>query len=173
MKDASRLFVYTSSPEETEELGRQLAEGLQPGTVIALTGELGSGKTTLTKGIARGLQVSDLIHSPTFTLIHEHMGRIPLYHFDLFRLGTPQEIEDLDCDRYFYGSGITVIEWAEKIPDLLPPDHLEVHISCEDSVRRFEIEATGEKSRESLARFRSAMGDMSDSMRHGETISDE
>ena len=113
-------------------------------------GDLGAGKTTLTKGIARGLDVSDLIHSPTFNLIHEHHGRIPVYHFDLYRLTTASELEDLGYEDYFYSEGVAIIEWPEKILALLPPDHLEIRISSEDDNRNFEITATGPRSAEML-----------------------
>lgn len=113
---------------------------------MALIGELGAGKTTLTKGIARGLGISDLIHSPTFNLIHEHAGRIPIYHFDLYRLNDPDELEDLGYEDYFYGNGVAIIEWPERILHMLPSDHLEVRITGEDDRRVFQIRATGEHS---------------------------
>lgn len=122
--------------------------------VVALIGELGAGKTTLTKGIARGLEVPDLVHSPTFTLIHEHKGRLPVYHFDLYRLDTIEQIEDLGYEDYFCGPGVTIVEWAEKIQALLPEDHLEIRITGEDEVRTFELRATGVRSAETLAKIR-------------------
>lgn len=163
---SEEVVLYTKSAEETEELGCQLAKALRPGIVVALVGELGAGKTTLTKGIARGLGVPDLIHSPTFTLIHEHQGSIPLYHFDLFRLNTRDELEDLGYESYFYGNGVTVIEWAEKVRDALPSDRLEVRITEQDSGRRFEIRATGSNSGEVLKRLSHAFAQLSKSARN-------
>ena len=145
--------IRTSSPEETERLGERIGRALEPGIVVALIGELGAGKTTLTKGIARGLEVPDLVHSPTFTLIHEHKGRLPVYHFDLYRLDTPEQIEDLGYEDYFNGQGVTIIEWAEKIPSLLPDDHLEIRISGEDDARTFTLMATGPNSERILSRL--------------------
>lgn len=135
--------VHTSSADETESLGERIGRTLVPGVVVALIGELGAGKTTLTKGIARGLEVPDLVHSPTFTLIHEHDGRVPVYHFDLYRLDTPEELDDLGYEDYFYGDGVCVVEWAEKIERLLPADRLEIRITGEDDQRTFDIRATG------------------------------
>ena len=121
--------------------------------VLALMGELGAGKTTLTKGIALGLGVSDLIHSPTFTLIHEHVGRLPVYHFDLYRLTTPEQFEDLGYEDYFSGAGVSIVEWPEKVLYMLPRDHLEIRISGEADERTFEVIATGAKSAEALKKI--------------------
>ena len=143
--------IHTSSPEETEFLGERIGRALEPGMVVALIGELGAGKTTLAKGIARGLEVPDLVHSPTFTLIHEHKGRIPVYHFDLYRLDTIEQIEDLGYEDYFHGPGVTIVEWAEKIQALLPEDHLEICITGEDEARTFTLRATGPVSKMMLS----------------------
>lgn len=148
-----RKGIHTASPEETERLGERIGRALEPGIVVALIGELGAGKTTLTKGIARGLDVPDLVHSPTFTLIHEHKGRLPVYHFDLYRLDTIEQIEDLGHEDYFHGPGVTIVEWAEKIESLLPDDHLEIRISGEDEARAFELRATGVSSAKTLTKI--------------------
>ncbi|MCX6375960.1 MAG: tRNA (adenosine(37)-N6)-threonylcarbamoyltransferase complex ATPase subunit type 1 TsaE, partial [Armatimonadetes bacterium] len=84
-----------------------------------------------------------LVHSPTFTFIHEHHGRVPVYHFDLYRLGAPEQLDDLGSEDYFYGEGVCIIEWAEKIERRLPPDRLEIRITGEDDERTFELRATG------------------------------
>lgn len=144
------MTYMTTNAEETIRLGERIGRILSDGIVIALIGKLGAGKTTLVKGIARGLGVKELIHSPTFTLIHEHKGRIPLYHFDLYRITEKEELHDIGYEEYFYGSGVTVIEWPEKIIDLLPPDHLEIHITGEDDHRDFEFHAKGAISKEIL-----------------------
>ena len=146
------LTLRSESPDETEALGERIGRALAPGSVVALIGELGAGKTTLTKGIARGLDVPDLIHSPTFTLIHEHRGRLSVAHFDLYRLDAPEQLDDLGYEEYFFGDWVCVIEWAEKIMELLPPDHLEIRIAGEDEVRSLDIRAAGPRSADVLSR---------------------
>ncbi len=123
------LEIITKSPEETLKLGTILGTLLQKGDVIGLFGELGTGKTVFTRGIARGLKVEDYVTSPTFTLINEYSGSLPLFHFDVYRLDDPEELLELGYEEYFYGEGITVIEWAEKIEDYLPPGYLAVYFS--------------------------------------------
>lgn len=116
--------VVTTSVEETLNLGRDLADALHPGAVLALAGDLGSGKTHLVKGIAAGLGLDPAtVRSPTFTLLHTYTGgRLPLYHFDAYRLHTPDEFYELGYEEYVYGSGITVIEWPERVAALLPQE---------------------------------------------------
>ena len=155
MANHTAIF-HTAGPEETVSLGERIGRALEPETTVALIGELGAGKTTLTKGIAKGLGVPGLIHSPTFTLIHEHQGRIPVYHFDLYRLDTQEQIEDLGYEDYFYGQGVTIVEWAEKIESLLPDDRLEIRISGEGDQRTFELRATGPVSSAVLAKIAAA-----------------
>ena len=104
-------------------LGEQLAMEAVPGMVYALVGDLGTGKTTLTKAIAKGLGIEEPITSPTFTIVHEyHSGRMPLYHFDVYRLGDPDEMFELGYEEYFYGEGLCVVEWADLVADLLPEE---------------------------------------------------
>ncbi|MCU0641255.1 MAG: tRNA (adenosine(37)-N6)-threonylcarbamoyltransferase complex ATPase subunit type 1 TsaE [Candidatus Margulisbacteria bacterium] len=110
----------TTGAEETVELGRRIGAVLKANDVVALTGELGAGKTTLIQGIARGLGVKDHVTSPTFIIINEYQGRLPLYHIDLYRLDDVKLIEELGIDEYFAKGGICVIEWAEKLAGLLP-----------------------------------------------------
>ncbi|MBI3318132.1 MAG: tRNA (adenosine(37)-N6)-threonylcarbamoyltransferase complex ATPase subunit type 1 TsaE [Candidatus Omnitrophica bacterium] len=128
----------SSSPDETRRLGRKLAEDLKPQDVIALTGEIGSGKTTFVQGIAEGLGVpSGRVASPSFVLIREyHGGRIPLYHADLYRLNALPEAQTLGLEEYFEQGGVTVIEWADRLPDLLPLEHLEIRFEVVDPERR-------------------------------------
>lgn len=147
------VTFHTEKPQETEELGERIGSALEPGIVIALIGDLGAGKTTLTKGIARGLQSTDLIHSPTFTLIHEHEGRMPVYHFDLYRLDSPEQLDDLGYEDYFYGDGVALVEWAEKAEGLLPPDHLEIRITSDSDRRTLAIRASGPHSEKILCRI--------------------
>ena len=118
--------VFTKSPGETHHFGIELAGDLEPQTVIALIGDLGSGKTCLTQGICAGLEVEDYVTSPSFTLINEYQGRLPVYHFDLFRIDDPREMLDLGCEEYFYGDGVCIIEWAEKLKHFLPEKRIEI-----------------------------------------------
>lgn len=119
-----------SSEQDTEKFGMELGRNAKPGTVIALTGDLGTGKTTLTKAIARGLGVSEMITSPTFTIVREYRsGRLPLYHFDVYRIADPDEMMELGYEEYLYGNGVCVIEWADLIGELLPEDALRIDIA--------------------------------------------
>jgi len=111
----------SNSPAETEAIGRQVAENIGVGSVLALKGELGSGKTLFVKGVVAGLGGSADVTSPTFTILHEYRaGRLPIYHFDLFRIENPQALARLGLDDYFFGDGISVIEWADRFPDFVP-----------------------------------------------------
>lgn len=148
-----KLTIETKSPAETEALGERIGRAVEEGVVIALIGDLGAGKTQLTKGIAVGLDVPGLIHSPTFNLIHEHAGRLPIYHFDLYRLNSPHDLDDLGAESYFYGEGVSVVEWAERAGDRLPADRLEIRIAADDEHRIFDITATGDESSKSLSRI--------------------
>lgn len=112
----------SNSPEETESFGRQIAGNAKPGDVLALTGELGSGKTVFVKGLCAALGCNAAVTSPTFTLIHEYSGGLlPIYHFDFFRVEDRQSAARLGLDDYFFGDGISVVEWADRFPDLIPP----------------------------------------------------
>ncbi|MBQ1484235.1 MAG: tRNA (adenosine(37)-N6)-threonylcarbamoyltransferase complex ATPase subunit type 1 TsaE [Firmicutes bacterium] len=109
--------------EETERFGLELAGELKAGDVIALTGDLGAGKTTLAKSIAKGLGVRENVTSPTFTIVCEYMsGRLPLFHFDLYRIGSEEEAFEAGLEEYFSRGGVSVIEWAERVPGLIPDD---------------------------------------------------
>lgn len=111
----------SNSPAETEEIGRQLAERIDLGAVLALKGELGSGKTLFVKGLVAGLGSSADVTSPTFTIAHEYRGgRLPVYHFDFFRLEDSQSLARLGLDDYFFGDGLSVIEWADRFPEFIP-----------------------------------------------------
>ncbi len=134
-----RLSSLTA--DETLAIGRRLSENLKPGDVVTLSGQLGAGKTTLVKGIASGLGVEEPVTSPTFTLIQEYEGRIPLYHVDLYRITEAEQLEDLGLEEYFYGNGVTLIEWPEKAVSFLPPYAWAVGITVHDKGRReFVIE---------------------------------
>jgi len=116
------------SDRDTEELGRRLGQALKPGSFIALEGDLGAGKTAFTRGIARGLGIDDPITSPTYTLVQEYEGRLPLYHFDVYRLDDPDEFLEIGAEEYFYGEGVTVVEWPQQVEDYLPSERLVVRI---------------------------------------------
>jgi len=127
--------------EQVNEYGRELGSKLGPGCVVALYGELGSGKTTLAKAIATGLGVAETVTSPTFTLVCEYKsGRIPLNHIDVYRLENPEELADIGLDEYFYGRGVTIVEWADRIGWLLPEESMRIELSYTDDpdIRRVE-----------------------------------
>ncbi len=138
---AYTVIVQTRSPAETEALGRTIGALLQSGDVIALSGDLGAGKTVLTRGIAGGAGAGGYIASPTFTLVREYSGPVPIYHVDLYRLDTPKQIEDIGLDEILERPGIVVIEWAEQAEFWLPRDHLWVTIRFvnDGDRRRFEF----------------------------------
>jgi tRNA threonylcarbamoyladenosine biosynthesis protein TsaE len=111
----------SNSPAETEAMGQQLAEEIGIGSILALRGDLGSGKTVFVKGLVAGLGSRAAVTSPTFTILHEYRGgRLPVYHFDFFRLEERQSIMRLGLDDYFFGDGVSVIEWADRFPELIP-----------------------------------------------------
>ena len=134
-------MTTSHSPDETMEYGRSLAQELRGGEVIALHGDLGAGKTCLVKGLALGLGISQDITSPTFTLINEYPGgRLPLYHIDLYRLASAQDAVNIGIEDYLDNPGITVIEWAEKIADLLPATTRHIRIALlDETTRQIEI----------------------------------
>ena len=127
----SGLSLLTRTSDETLALGACLGGMLEPGDVVALTGELGTGKTVLTKGLARGLGVPEKnnVRSPSFVILNIYEGHCPFYHLDLYRIREPSEVEDLGYREILYGEGVTVIEWAEKMGHLLPDDRLEIRLS--------------------------------------------
>lgn len=124
----------TKSAIETKEFATRLGTLVSPGDVITLEGDLGAGKTTFTQGLAVGLGVKRNVTSPTFTIIKEYQGRIPLYHMDVYRLEDAEE--DIGFAEYFYGTGITIIEWAQYIDDFLPKNRLDIYIEVIDQDRR-------------------------------------
>ncbi len=117
------------SAEETYALGKKLGEEAKPGAVYCLSGDLGVGKTVFTKGFAVGLGVTDTVNSPTFTIVQVYQGRMPFYHFDVYRIEEPEEMEEIGYEDYFYGEGACMIEWAELIEELIPADAVKVRIS--------------------------------------------
>lgn len=129
------IEFHAGSVEETEELGYRLGKILKKGDTVCLTGDLGTGKTAFTGGIARALGIDGYITSPTFTIVNEYEGKLPLYHFDVYRIGGADEMFETGYDEYISGSGITVIEWAELITEILPQDRIDVLIEKDDMDR--------------------------------------
>lgn len=124
------MVIEANSVSETLELGRRMGEQAVPGAVYTLTGELGVGKTVFAQGFARGLGITEPVSSPTFSIVQEYdAGRLPFYHFDVYRIGDVEEMEEIGYEDYFYGSGVCMIEWAGLISDILPPNC--THITIE------------------------------------------
>ena len=124
-----KMVTETRSPEETYELGRKIGLQARPGQVYTLTGDLGVGKTVFTQGVAAGLGITEPVSSPTFTIVQLYEeGRLPFYHFDVYRIGDIEEMEEIGYDDYFFGKGICLIEWAELIEEILPDDRISITI---------------------------------------------
>ena len=123
------MVTETRSPEETYELGRKIGLQARPGQVYTLTGDLGVGKTVFTKGLADGLGITEPIQSPTFTIVREYEeGRLPLYHFDVYRIGDIEEMDEIGYEDYVYGEGVCLIEWANLIEEILPDHYQKITI---------------------------------------------
>ena len=123
------MILETNSPQETFSAGRQLGEKAFPGQVITLTGDLGVGKTVFTQGLAKGLGIEEPVNSPTFTIVQVYdEGRLPLYHFDVYRIGDIEEMEEIGYEDCFYGEGLCLIEWANLIEEILPEHYRQVTI---------------------------------------------
>ena len=135
------MNLRSQSPEETQKLGIGLGRLAQPGDLFMLVGELGAGKTCLTQGIAWGLDIAGYATSPTFVVINQYMGRLPLYHIDIYRLDSIEEVVDLGLDDYLYGNGVCGVEWADKASNVLPPEHLLV-LANEDPERQIAFRVT-------------------------------
>jgi len=152
----TRTF-QTNSADETRTLAAALGARLRAGDILCLIGDLGAGKTTFTQGLALGigLPADEPVNSPTFTLVAEHPGgRVPLYHFDVYRLPDSTALYDLAFDEYLGGSGVVVIEWADKITDALPPDRLEIALTADGSeTRRIVMTGWGTNPAEILAQL--------------------
>jgi tRNA threonylcarbamoyladenosine biosynthesis protein TsaE len=155
------MFFVTHDADETVLLGTCLGALVEAGSCIVLDGDLGAGKTQLTKGIASGLGSRALVTSPTFTIINEYLdGRLPLYHLDLYRLEDSDELADIGYDDLFDGSGVIVIEWGERFPDMLPGDALHLSFSLvSETCRTIEASPTGAESALLLSRLVSSLED--------------
>jgi len=123
------VIIETKKPEETFALGQEIGRNAKPGQVYTLTGDLGVGKTVFTQGVAAGLGITEPVNSPTFTIVQVYEeGRLPFYHFDVYRIGDIEEMEEIGYDDYFFGGGICLIEWAELIEEILPEDRISITI---------------------------------------------
>ena len=138
------MTYVTNSPAETEALGQRLAERLQPGDVIAYTGDLGAGKTAFTRGLARGLGITERITSPTFTIVNEYQGgRLSLFHFDMYRLGSSDELYEIGWEDYLARGGVCAVEWSEIVADALEEDCIRVDIRQGDTENQRKITVEG------------------------------
>ena len=150
-----QLELISRKPAETHRFGMNIGRLVIPSDILLLVGELGAGKTCLTRGIARGLGIEDYIPSPSFVLIRQFCGRLPLYHVDLYRLDLPPEIADLGLDDYLYGDGVCVIEWAEKGLSLMPAEYMLIKIGyIGDTERNLKLEAYGSRYIEMLDKLK-------------------
>ncbi|HBA70535.1 MAG TPA: tRNA (adenosine(37)-N6)-threonylcarbamoyltransferase complex ATPase subunit type 1 TsaE [Lachnospiraceae bacterium] len=139
------MTAETFSAQETHELGRKIGENALPGEVYTLIGDLGAGKTVFTQGVAEGLGVKDAVNSPTFTILQIYEdGRMPFYHFDVYRIGCIEEMDEIGYEEYFYGNGVCFVEWANLIEEILPENYKEIRIDTDISkgpdYRRITIE---------------------------------
>ncbi|MGI6571452.1 MAG: tRNA (adenosine(37)-N6)-threonylcarbamoyltransferase complex ATPase subunit type 1 TsaE [Caldicoprobacterales bacterium] len=133
------LIWLSRSEEDTYLFGKWIGSNTKAGDIILLFGQMGSGKTVLSRGIAHGAGVSGMVNSPTFTIMNSYSALHPVFHFDLYRLNEPEELYDLDYEDYFFGTGITIVEWAERLDYLLPEEYLKISISREQKVNERKI----------------------------------
>ncbi len=149
------LELISHSPEQTQKLGVRIGELALPGDVFLLVGDLGVGKTCLTQGIAWGLNIEGYALSPSFVVVRELQGRLPLYHMDLFRLDRIEEIAELGLDDYLYGKGVCVVEWAERGMSVLPAEHLLIRIShLSDTERSFQLKSPVKRYQKIIAQLK-------------------
>ena len=153
-----RVKILSSSPEQTQAIGRVLGAKARPGDVVLLVGELGAGKTCLTQGILWGLGVDEFARSPTFVMINEYDGRLPLYHIDLYRVDADAEIADLGLDEYLFGDGVCVVEWADRSPDPFPEEHVEIVLEhVDDTTRNLTLTSTAQRFDDAFQAAKSAV----------------
>ena len=133
------LIYYSNSLSDTQNFAEEFATKLKPGDVLCMYGDLGAGKTAFVQGLAKGLLVTDYVNSPTFTIVNEYEGKIPLYHFDVYRISDSFEMYDIGFAEYIDGDGICVIEWAELIEDILPDSYYKITITKEDDADKRKI----------------------------------
>ena len=143
--------MRTKNEDELMAFGKKLGNLLEKNDVLILTGELGAGKTTLTKGLAKGLGINQMIKSPTYTIVREYEGRLPLYHLDVYRIGG--DADSIDLDEFLFGDGVTVIEWGHLLGEDLPSDYLELEILKKDEGREIRCHAHGQRASHLLERL--------------------
>ena len=143
--------MRTKNEDELMAFGKKLGNLLEKNDVLILTGELGAGKTTLTKGLAKGLGINQMIKSPTYTIVREYEGRLPLYHLDVYRIGG--DADSIDLDEFLFGDGVTVIEWGHLLGEDLPSDYLELEILKKDEGREIICHAHGQRASHLLERL--------------------
>ena len=146
------MLLKIKNEDETERFGRALADQLMPGDIVCLVGDLGTGKTALTKAVAAGLGIEEHIVSPTFNIVKEYRsGRLPLYHFDVYRIGDVEEMDEIGYEEYFYGEGVCLIEWSALIAEILPPEAVHIRIDRDPhkgyDYRQIAIEEAGSGER--------------------------
>lgn len=150
--DGDALVIRSGSEADTERIGQALADVLRPGLVVGLVGPLGAGKTRLVRAVAEALGADPgSIASPTFVLVHEYEARIPIYHFDTYRLASPEEFEAIGADEYFRGRGVCLVEWADRVAYLLPASAWWVHLEIDGDGRILRLRADAEARRRLLA----------------------
>jgi tRNA threonylcarbamoyladenosine biosynthesis protein TsaE len=149
------MNFISESPEETQRLGEELGRLTQPGDLFLLVGNLGTGKTCLTQGIAWGLGIEGYATSPSFVVVNQYRGRLPLYHIDLYRLDSIEEVIELGLDDYLYREGVSVVEWAEKALAVLPKEHLLIEMNfLSDTSRNLVLKPSGERYVEMLSQLK-------------------
>lgn len=160
MTNENMFSVTTNSAEETKKCGAALAPALQPGDAAVLSGDLGAGKTQFVQGVAAGLGIADAVTSPTFNILLEYEGRLPLYHFDLYRLEEPAQLEDIDFYGVVEGGGASFIEWGEKFPDEMPEDRLDIAMTTNlDGTRTIRVGAQGTRAAQLAKAWQRALKD--------------
>lgn len=123
------MVMESFGAQDTFALGEKIGNGAKAGQVYSLVGDLGVGKTVFTQGVAAGLEITESVNSPTFTILQIYEGgRLPFYHFDVYRIGDPEEMDEIGCEEFFYGEGVCLVEWADLIREILPPSYIEVKI---------------------------------------------
>lgn len=141
------MLFTSNSPDDTEKIGECLGSIAKKGYIVCLTGDLGAGKTEFTKGFARGAGVSDYVTSPTFTIVNEYQGRLPVYHFDVYRINSVEEMYEIGYEEYFFGEGVSIIEWANLIEEIIPEECIKVKIEKDIeqgmNFRKISIEIKG------------------------------
>ena len=153
--DQHTLDFISHGEAQTRRLGARLGELLEGGEIIALQGELGSGKTRWVQGVGQGLEVKQHVTSPTFTLVNEYPGRLTLYHIDLYRINQPSEALAFGVEDYLYGNGVCLIEWAERVAEILPPDHMWITFYyLDDTKRRITMQAAGDRYQKLIEDFK-------------------